>query len=220
MTSWNHRAAHYERDYKGAPIRTRIAGEIVREVLHDRPMVILDAGAGQGHLALELKIARPEARLILVDNSQNMLAVAHQRMVGQSRVEFLQTTFDDLRYVETASVDFFTSTFALHHVDNKRKLLALREARRVLKPSGHLMIADEILCDPALLGNPEQTLLAMGEVFYPELDIDELHQKFDGFVEYPTDLTTMASIALEAGLEPTFRAVNKVVAILEAVTFL
>jgi SAM-dependent methyltransferase len=216
MSQWSNRAKDYEVDYSRAFIRAHVAKAIVRSVEQANPSVILDAGAGQGHLAHEIKTAHPRAHLILVDQSLDMLSQARRRMAGHERVRFVQSTFADLTEIPARSVDFFTSTFALHHVDDAGKFQALKEARRVLKPDGWLVIADEILCDPSLVGNAEGTLLAMGEVFYPGLSADELHRKFDGFVEYPTDLTTMAKIAIETGFAPLFRVINRVVAILEA----
>jgi ubiquinone/menaquinone biosynthesis C-methylase UbiE len=197
-------------DVARAPIRDCVAKDIVRAVLQFKPIVVLDAGAGQGHLALAIRQAWPEAQLILVEQSLNMLAAAHRRMIGHQRVQFIQSTFAHLAQIPSASIDFFTSTFALHHVDDASKLTALREARRVLKPDGRLFLADEIVCDPSFLNDGEALLLAMGEVFYPDLSPRELHRKFDGFVEYPTDLTTMAQITAKAGFSATFRVINRV----------
>lgn len=216
MSQWDRRANAYENDYTRAPIRACIADEIVEEVRNAQPSSILDAGGGQGHLGLRMKLVCPSARLTIIDSSSLMLASARQRLASHGKVEFIHAELDNLSQIENASVDFFTSTFAFHHIDDLRKLRALKEAHRVLKPNGRLLIADEIICDPQLIGDDDATLLAMGEVFYPDLDAQELRRKFDGFVEYPTDLTTMAKMALDAGFASTIRVVNRMVAVLDA----
>ncbi len=217
MSQWDLRANAYEADYSRAPIRAAVADAIVDKVCELRPGVILDAGAGQGHLGVRIKSAWPSALLLIIDSSGLMLARARQRLAGHDKLEFVQAELDDLSRIETASVDFYTSTFAFHHVDDARKLRALREVHRVLKPAGRALIADEIICDPRLIGDPEATLLAMGEVFYPDLAAAELRQKFEGFVEYPTDLTTMAKIVLDAGFAASFRVINRMVTVIDAV---
>lgn len=215
MLKWNDRAAAYEGDYAAAPIRLEILDFVLQAARETSPKVILDAGAGHGHLALALKSQSPDARLVLVDSSQSMLDNAVARMSGREGVEYHNTCMSSLGGVPSGSVDFYTSTFALHHLQDDRKRMALAEARRVLRPGGRIFIADEIICDPALFQDPDGLLEAMGQVFYPDLSFDALRDKFRDFVEYPTDLTTMARLSLDVGLMPKFHVVNSVVAILE-----
>lgn len=215
MLKWNDRAAAYERDYVSAPVRLEVLDLVLQAARETSPGVILDAGAGHGHLALAMKTQSPDARLVLVDSSQSMLDKAVARMSGHEGVEYHNTCMSSLGAVPSGSVDFYTSTFALHHLPDDQKREALSEARRVLKPGGRIFIADEIICDPALFQDPDRLLEAMGQVFYPDLSFDALREKFRDFVEYPTDLTTMARLSLDVGFMPKFHALNPVVAILE-----
>lgn len=217
MSQWDMRVETYEADYARAPVRSSVADEIVERVRNARPAAILDAGAGQGHLCLRLKLACPSAHVTIVDHSSAMLARARQRLAGYDKVDFIQTELDDLSSIPSSTIEYVISTFALHHIDDGRKLRMLKEAHRVLKPHGRLLIADEIICDPQLTGNADAILSAMGEVFYPDLGMEDLRRKFDGFVEYPTDLTTMAKLALDAGFDAAFRVMNRMVAVLDAV---
>src|SRR4051812_11222331 len=97
-------------------------------------------------------------------------------------------------------------------VESRTPRIVNRPTTRHRFPAGR---ADTI-CDPRLIGNDDATLLAMGEVFYPDLDAQELRRKFDGFVEYPTDLTTMAKMALDAGFRSKIHVINRMVAVLDA----
>ncbi|MED1747203.1 class I SAM-dependent methyltransferase, partial [Brevibacillus borstelensis] len=43
--------------------------------------------------------------------------------------------------------DFVVTSFALHHLTDDQKTLALAECKRVLKPGGRLVIADSMFAD-------------------------------------------------------------------------
>jgi SAM-dependent methyltransferase len=108
---------------------------VVREILAGRPVGdALDAGCGTGRHTAEL--VRLGHRVIGVDASREMLAVARARLPGT-----------DLRLGELArlpladaSVDVVVCVLALVHVPDLGAALA--EFRRVLRAGGHLVISD------------------------------------------------------------------------------
>ena len=104
---------------------------------------LLDAGCGTGNY---LRAISPHvAHIVGVDASQGMLESARAKELPN--VELQQSTLQDLPFKD-ASFDGVMVNFVLHHLDNTEGCdngfpavqLALKEIRRVLKPSGALII--------------------------------------------------------------------------------
>jgi 2-polyprenyl-3-methyl-5-hydroxy-6-metoxy-1,4-benzoquinol methylase len=96
---------------------------------------ILDVGCGAGHYAAEL-LARG-ARVTGIDVSATLLRHAHLRAArAQLRLHDLERPLD---FAADASFDGVVCALVIHHVTNRRQLLA--EIRRVLRPAGWLVIS-------------------------------------------------------------------------------
>jgi demethylmenaquinone methyltransferase / 2-methoxy-6-polyprenyl-1,4-benzoquinol methylase len=97
----------------------------------------LDLCTGTGRLAHELvPLVRPGGRVVGIDFSPGMLALARQR---EPDVDFRQG--DVTRLAEAgASVDAVTIGFGLRNLVNRDA--ALREMRRVLRPGGRLVVLE------------------------------------------------------------------------------
>ncbi|WP_173123912.1 class I SAM-dependent methyltransferase [Kibdelosporangium persicum] len=107
---------------------------IVTGILDDLPVgVALDAACGTGRYA-EL-LAERGHRVIGVDSSPDMLALARKRLPGS---DFRQGDLHSLPVGE--EVDVITCGLALTHNRDLGPIFA--EFARVLKPGGHLVIAD------------------------------------------------------------------------------
>ncbi|HSV66560.1 MAG TPA: methyltransferase domain-containing protein [Mycobacteriales bacterium] len=121
---------------------TRSARCARREVerLLGRPLrrgeVVVDAGCGTGWLAAGLCRAAPRARVIGVDLSAGMLARA--RAAGAWPL--LQADAQRLPF-DGATVDLVVCRGVLHHLPDVPAALA--EWRRVLRPSGAVVVASE-----------------------------------------------------------------------------
>jgi ubiquinone/menaquinone biosynthesis C-methylase UbiE len=98
---------------------------------------VLDAGTGTGRM-LEL-IASHVARGVGVDVSQEMLSIARDRLKD---VPHCQLRLADVYRLPFHEQSFDTVLFhqVLHYLDDPPA--ALREARRVLRPAGRLLIVD------------------------------------------------------------------------------
>lgn len=97
----------------------------------------LDLCTGTGKLAHELvPLVRPGGRVIGIDFSPGMLALARQR---EPEVEFRQGDVTRLSEAD-ASVDAVTIGFGLRNLVNREA--ALREMRRVLRPGGRLVVLE------------------------------------------------------------------------------
>ena len=79
------------------------------------------------------------ARVIGVDASEEMLAAARNRARDFANVDLRAGALESLP-LETSSVDAATLMLVLHHLASPVE--ALKEAARVLKPGGRLLIVD------------------------------------------------------------------------------
>ncbi len=115
-------------------VRTDVAAALA---LLDPGMVVADLGCGTGELTLAL--SPHVAHVHGIDASPAMLAAARARTSKLSNVSVTEGTLESLPLPD-ASVDTAILLLVLHHVADPERVL--REARRVLKPGGRVLIAD------------------------------------------------------------------------------
>ena len=115
---------------------------------------ILDLGAGSGQVEAMLLTARPDARIVAVDSSPAMLALARERLGGASdRVSLVEGDFAEPERIALPPRDYGIALLiqTLHHVPNDRKRRALAVVARTLSPGGLLILVDRLtLADDAL----------------------------------------------------------------------
>jgi len=104
---------------------------------------ILELGCGTGNLTARL-LARG-ATVTAIDQDPEMLAVAHEKLAGESRL-----TLQEMAAVEIADrfpadgFDAVAGTLVLSEMGEDEQAYVLAAARRVLRPGGRLVVADEI----------------------------------------------------------------------------
>jgi ubiquinone/menaquinone biosynthesis C-methylase UbiE len=99
--------------------------------------VIADMGCGTGSVTAGL--ARHAARVLAVDSSAAMLKAARRRMAGMANVQLIRADLSTVP-VDTASVDAALLILVLSYVEEPREVL--REAARILKPDGRVVVVD------------------------------------------------------------------------------
>ncbi len=108
---------------------------------HADPM--LDIGTGNGLIPILLAERLPEAKIVGVDLSRHMLKLARRHLersaVDEDRVLFKLGRAQELAF-EPATFECVFSNTILHHLPDPEPML--REAWRVLKPGGVLLIRD------------------------------------------------------------------------------
>lgn len=98
--------------------RTRAAHDLLRQIPLFGAQTVVDLGCGPGNSTALLADAFPSARIIGVDYSSNMLAVARERM---PKVEFTNANIE--HWTPPDFVDLIFANASVHFVANHRALL-------------------------------------------------------------------------------------------------
>jgi trans-aconitate 2-methyltransferase len=147
--SWNP-----EQYLKYSNERLRPALDLLARVDMRAPGIVLDLGCGAGNVTGFLARRWPEARIVGVDNSRQMLAKARASTVGNPRREWIDA--DIATYAPDAHIDVVYSNAALHwQADHPRLfprifdwiapggVLAVQMPDQLSAPS-HVAIADVV----------------------------------------------------------------------------
>jgi ubiquinone/menaquinone biosynthesis C-methylase UbiE len=108
---------------------------------------VVDLGCGPGDIDIRLSRASPASRIVGVDGSRAMLAIAHQalRSAGlEEKVSFLAQRLPGVALPD-GSFDLVLSKDMLHHLPDPQVLWS--EVRRLGRPGAAVCVMD--LCRPA-----------------------------------------------------------------------
>ncbi len=130
-------AAHYdERHHRYNQMTLHRALEVLRLSGGES---MLDVGCGTGELERLVHERYPQARLVGIDVTPEMLEVAREKFQGVAEVTFSLGQAESLPFAPE-DFDAVVSCNMLHHVRSVDGLL--RECARVLRPRGRLVIVD------------------------------------------------------------------------------
>lgn len=103
---------------------------------------VLDLGCGTATLTMQLKRQYSQTTVIGIDADRDVLALARKK-IAQAGLQILldEGTATALPYADT-SFDRVLSSLFFHHLSEQQAVQAAREAFRVLKPGGQLLMAD------------------------------------------------------------------------------
>ncbi|MDQ4133449.1 MAG: class I SAM-dependent methyltransferase [Actinomycetota bacterium] len=115
--------------------------ELLVELGLDERSVVVDLGAGTGQFTLS--VASRCARVVAVDISPVMLGRLRSKLAasGLSNVEVVHAGFVSYHH-PGRQADFVYSRWALHHLPDFWKVLALHRIRTVLRRGGVLRLSD------------------------------------------------------------------------------
>ena len=125
---------------------------VIEHAAVGRDDTVIDLGTGTGNLAARLG---PHARLVCVDVSTGMLAVAKTKLPRAT--EYVEA--DLLEFVERApECDAVVSTYAIHHLTADEKIALLDGLFLRLRPGGRIAIGDLMVADRSAVAGLRATL--------------------------------------------------------------
>ncbi|HET9624663.1 MAG TPA: bifunctional demethylmenaquinone methyltransferase/2-methoxy-6-polyprenyl-1,4-benzoquinol methylase UbiE [Kofleriaceae bacterium] len=137
---------------------------------------VLDLATGTGDLAIDIARRHPDAHVVGLDPSREMLAVAEHK-VGKrqlaDRVTLIRGDAQSLPYGD-GEMDAATIAFGIRNVPDRPK--ALREMARVVKPGGRIAILE--------LGEPRRGVMAAAARFHTHHVVPRLGALLSGAREY------------------------------------
>jgi len=121
------------------PIYSDILSRLAKRIV-DIPGLVIDTSCGSGHmLSMYHDLYDQNHALVGIDLSPRMVAISTKRLGSNAKV--FVGDMCDLEFAVSDSSAAVLSFFAIHHLDPKNVLKALKEWNRILHPGGQLVIA-------------------------------------------------------------------------------
>ena len=158
---------------------------VVRSLALGQRANVLDVATGTGDLAIELANAVPAGKVIGLDPSANMLAVATLKLAKRgldSRVSLIEGDAQALPQAN-CEIDAATIAFGIRNVPDRPR--ALRELARVVRPGGTIAILE--------LGEPKRSLLGRAARFHTHHVVPRIGALLSGKREYKYLQTSVAA---------------------------
>jgi tRNA (cmo5U34)-methyltransferase len=108
----------------------------VLEFLPPAPRRVLDLGTGDGELLARIRAVHPDADGVAADFSAEMLERARARFAADPAVTVVEHDLNEALPDAWGTFDVVVSSFAIHHLDHRRKRGLYREVRDRLEPGG------------------------------------------------------------------------------------
>lgn len=115
--------------------------QILQEKLTSPPKTIVDLGCGVGMSTEALQDLYPQAEITGVDLSPYFLAVASYRASQNPNIKWLNVAAEDTGLPDN-SCDLVSACLVFHELPTSAAQKIILEARRILRPGGHLAIMD------------------------------------------------------------------------------
>jgi len=152
---------------------------------------LLELGAGTGHFTQMILATKQLGKIDVTDGAPAMLQLAKDTLPnedGQLRFDLLDFETAWVERYKYAAYDAVTSTMALHHAANKRRLF--EQIHTVLKPGGVLVLGDHMAAGSELgqyLIDRERACVKLGreqawddESIRQQIQIDKDRKKIEG----------------------------------------
>ncbi len=106
-----------------------------------RPHKVLDLGCGNGNLTQLVRQIYPDARIVLLDASREMLEMCKFRFAGQPIEDFILSYFQDAK-LPAQTFNLVTGALAIHHLEGEEKQSLFRKVYESLTPGGFFSMTD------------------------------------------------------------------------------
>ena len=117
-------------------IPNRTHGErMVLDLLPPQVNRVLDLGTGDGGLMALVLLAHPDAEGVAVDFSPTMIEKATERFAKAPRIKVKHHDLEDC-VLGFGTFDAVVSSFAIHHLEDPRKVELYTEIFQILRPGG------------------------------------------------------------------------------------
>ena len=127
-------AINFEKYMKRYPQFYQYLANIVKKnIAYNKKAVILDLGIGPGLLTKEINNILPDAQVIGIDPSEDMLKLSKKNAFVETKIGFAENI-----PMENNSVDVVVSRFNLTYWKDSKK--GFNEINRVLKPGGKFIL--------------------------------------------------------------------------------
>jgi len=144
----------------------RLQDELVNATRRCFPNRILDLGSGTGETARRLLAAHPDAELIGVDGSAEMLEAANGSLDGK-RVTFHVAQLE--QPLPAGDFPLITSALAIHHLTAAEKQDLYSRIASSLRSRGRFVVADVVIPD-----DPADTTIELSDYDRPSPIGDQL----------------------------------------------
>lgn len=143
--------------------------------LGDAPRV-LDVATGTGDLAIDIARARPNGHVIGLDPSEQMLAIAGEKIAKKKLADQIELVVGDAQQLpyKDCEMDAATIAFGIRNVPDR--LQGLRELARVVRPGGRVAVLE--------LGMPRGGLLSRAAAVHTRYVVPRLGALLSGAREY------------------------------------
>lgn len=155
----------------------RLQDKLVEAVADCGATTVLDLGIGSGLTAQRVADTLPQAHIVGIDDSAEMLAAA-VKTLDSSRTRLAMARLQDP--LPAGPFDLVVSMLAVHHLDGPGKADLFRRVARAMRPRGRFVLADLII--PA--------------------DPQDVVTPIDGVIDTPSTLPEQLTWMRGAGLSP------------------
>lgn len=125
----------------------RLQQELVAATEGVDAAAILELGTGTGQTTVRVLDAHPDAHLVGIDASEEMLAAARAAVLGRP-ASLLPGRLEEP--LPAGSFDLVVSALAVHHLDGPGKAALFARVEEALVPGGRFVLADVVVpADPA-----------------------------------------------------------------------
>lgn len=141
-----------QRTHKGQEIYVKSMEKSAEDKMRVFPFIrgelIVDIGAGAGAVTELLASKFPKRKIIAVDNSHQMIARLKKRFINHKNIEIIKADARKFSYPQNVDTILFISVFheifSFSDYSHQEVIQTLKNAYRLLKKSGRLIIRDGV----------------------------------------------------------------------------